>query len=103
MHKVEEFYYPCSEKKGADQLRSSHAADLQLCFRIYAKNRFSHDSTQEILFIIKMGFMAIFQIQELLNGHVHIRDKEYVGKVLEKMIKDGPDKLQVGLFSFLCF
>ena len=71
---------------------------------VYAKNRFSHDypfvRLSEILFIIKMGFMAIFQIQELLNGHVHIRDKEYVGKVLEKMIKDGPDKLQVGHFFF---
>ena len=29
--KVEELYYPCSENKGADQLRE---ADLRLCFRI---------------------------------------------------------------------
>ena len=31
-------YYPCSENKGADQLRGS---DLRLCFA-YAKIRFSH-------------------------------------------------------------
>ena len=27
-------YYPCSENKGADQLRSYCEADLCLCFRI---------------------------------------------------------------------
>ena len=32
--KVEEFYYPCSENKGADQLRSYCEADLRLCFRL---------------------------------------------------------------------
>ena len=36
-----------------------------------------------------------FQIKELLNSHVHIQDKEYVSKVLSKMIEGGPDKLQV--------
>ena len=30
----EELYYPCSENKGADQLRSHCEADLRLCFRI---------------------------------------------------------------------
>ena len=33
--KVEELYYPCSENKGTDQLRSYCEADLHLCFRIY--------------------------------------------------------------------
>ena len=32
---VEELYYPCSENKGADQLRCNREADLRLCFRIY--------------------------------------------------------------------
>ena len=32
--KVEELYYPCSEIKGAYQLRSYCEADLRLCFRI---------------------------------------------------------------------
>ena len=31
---VEEVYYPCSEYKGADQLRGYREADLRLCFRI---------------------------------------------------------------------
>ena len=32
--KVEEWYYLCSENKGADQLRSYCEADLRLSFRI---------------------------------------------------------------------
>ena len=35
----EKLYYPCSEKKGADQLRSYCEADLRLCFHI-GKNLF---------------------------------------------------------------
>ena len=34
---VEGLYYPCSENKGADQLRSNCAADLRLGFRIFKK------------------------------------------------------------------
>ena len=30
----EELYYPCSENKGADQLRGYREADLRLCFRL---------------------------------------------------------------------
>ena len=33
IYKVEELYYPCSENKGADQLRGYREADLRLCFR----------------------------------------------------------------------
>ena len=40
-------YYPCSENKGADQLRGDREADLRLCY-IYAKNRFSHDAAHII-------------------------------------------------------
>ena len=40
--KVEGLYYPCSENKGADQLRGYREADLRLCCRICEK-RFSHD------------------------------------------------------------
>ena len=29
--------YPCSENKGADQLRGHREADLRLCFRICKK------------------------------------------------------------------
>ena len=34
IYKAEELYYPCSENKGVDQLRSNCEADLRLCFRI---------------------------------------------------------------------
>ena len=32
--KEEELYYPCSENKGANQLRGYREADLRLCFRL---------------------------------------------------------------------
>ena len=38
---LEEFYYPCSENKGADQLRGHREADLRLCFRICKNPVFS--------------------------------------------------------------
>ena len=41
IQKVEGLYYPCSENKDADQLRSYCAADLRLCFRIYKNPVFS--------------------------------------------------------------
>ena len=34
IEKEEELYYPSSENKGADQLRSYCEADLRLCFRL---------------------------------------------------------------------
>ena len=40
---VEGLYYPSSENKGADQFCGYREADLRLCFRIYAKHRFSHN------------------------------------------------------------
>ena len=43
----EGLYYPCSENKGADQLRGYREADLRLCFRI-CKVLFSHDAAQLI-------------------------------------------------------
>ena len=41
VQKVEGFYYPCSENKGADQLRGQREADLRLCFRINKNPGFS--------------------------------------------------------------
>ena len=38
--KGEGLYYICSDNKGADQLRGYRAADLRLCFRLYAKKGF---------------------------------------------------------------
>ena len=36
-------YYPCSENKGADQLRGYREADLRLCFRICRLLFFFHE------------------------------------------------------------
>ena len=41
IYEVEGVYYPCSEIKGADQLRGYREADLRLCFRICKKPIFS--------------------------------------------------------------
>ena len=41
IQEVEGLYYPCSENKGADQLRGYREADLRLCFRICKKQFFS--------------------------------------------------------------
>ena len=41
IQKVEGWFYPCSENKGADQLRGDREADLHLCFRIYKNPVFS--------------------------------------------------------------
>ena len=46
IYKEEGLYYICCENKSADQLCGHRAADLRLCFRIYAKSRFSHDTAQ---------------------------------------------------------
>ena len=37
IHEGEGLCYPCSENKGADQLRGYREADLRLCFRICKK------------------------------------------------------------------
>ena len=41
IYEVEGLYYPCSEKKGADQIRGYRDADLRLCFRRCKKPIFS--------------------------------------------------------------
>ena len=40
IQKVDGLYYPCSENKGADQLRGYREAELRLCFRICKKTGF---------------------------------------------------------------
>ena len=49
---MEGLYYPYSENKGADQLRSYCAADLRLCFRKCKKPVFSkRDSVDLLLYV----------------------------------------------------
>ena len=45
---VEGLYYICSENNDPDQLCGFRAADLCLCFHIYAKSVFSHDAAHII-------------------------------------------------------
>ena len=43
-------YYPCSENKGADQLRGYREADLRLCFRLGKKPVFSRCGSYTLLY-----------------------------------------------------
>ena len=44
---MEGLYYPDSENKGADQLRSYCATDLRLCFRLCKKPVFSQRGSMD--------------------------------------------------------
>ena len=46
-------YYPCSENKGADQVRGHRKADLHLCFRICKKPVFSRRDSNDAADIIE--------------------------------------------------
>ena len=48
----ENLYYPCSEIKGADQLRSFFEADLRLCFRIGKNPVFSLCGSKFLKYIL---------------------------------------------------
>ena len=53
----EELYYPCSENKGADQLRGNPEAGLSLCFCICRLLVFTCDGSY-----IKQAFLGSFKI-----------------------------------------
>ena len=55
-------YYPCSENKGADQLRGYREADLRLCFRIGKNPVFSQCGSYVEIFFLKIIFTDIAQI-----------------------------------------
>ena len=67
-------YYPCSENKGADQLRGYREADLRLCFRISKNPVFSrcgsYLSFRSFLrlngmdkLVLKSGINCIFELE----------------------------------------
>ena len=74
--KVDGLYYLCSENKGTDQLCGDRAADLHLCFRIYAKSRFSHDAAHgwavasELL--VAYYRAVISWISRWIKSHIHV-------------------------------
>ena len=55
-------YYPCSENKGADQLRGYPEADLRLCFRICKKLVFSRRGSN--------GYNNILQVNPLVTNRL---------------------------------
>ena len=55
---MEGLYYPCSENKGADQLRGYREADLHLCFCICKKPVFSRYGS----FVLMFSFVCCCQI-----------------------------------------
>ena len=62
----EEVYYPCSENKGADQLRGYREADLRLCFRICRLLVFSRGGS---FIITKTGLCSDFFSFRNLTSH----------------------------------
>ena len=56
-------YYPCSENKGADQLRSYCEADLRLCFRIGNNPVFSRCGSNQINYFSQL--IALWSISKL--------------------------------------
>ena len=53
-------YYPCSENKGADQLRGFREADLRLCFRIGKNPVFSRCGSH-----VTMHFELKFPVMQI--------------------------------------
>ena len=65
-----ELYYPCSENKGADQLRSYCEAGLRLCFLISVICRlFSHDAAQIISDVCCFPLLSFGGFHLKFKGH----------------------------------
>ena len=60
-------YYPCSENKGADQLRGYREADLRLCFRIGKNPVFSRCGSDENEGLYPSVRTYIFAIASILG------------------------------------
>ena len=67
---VEGLYYPYSENKGADQLRSNRAADLRLCFRKCKKQVFSQRGSN--------GLIDQSLIKEMPGQERQIMSKQFI-------------------------
>ena len=59
-------YYPCSENKGADQLRGYREADLRLCFRLCKLLVFSCTGSHSLIcLIILIKFIQFLKVKVL--------------------------------------
>ena len=71
-------YYPCSENKGADQLRGYRKADLRLCFRIGKNPVFSRCGSYLLIVVAKTKeAVVLFQHDrsKMLNRALHHNTK----------------------------
>ena len=74
--KVEGFYYPCSENKGADQLCGYRKAGLRLCFRICKKAGFlitrlifKHEGIKASCFKLPPGLILFASLRHTMFKH----------------------------------
>ena len=65
--KVGEWFYPCSENKGADQLCSYCTADLRLCFRIGENPVFSLRGLNANRVVIQLVYVRMLRLFHRLN------------------------------------
>ena len=66
-------YYPSSENKGADQLRSYCEADLRLCFRIGKNPVFSRCGSFNKIVENDMQFSSVIRVTLCYEKADHIR------------------------------
>ena len=65
IQKEEGLFYPCSENKGADQLRGYREADLRLCFCICKKPVFSERGSFNICEHLRT--QKVFTIDQIID------------------------------------
>ena len=70
-------YYPCSENKGADQLRGYREADLRLCFCLCKLLVFSCTGSNAVKLCSEDWFFRIVDIREENTINTHLADFEY--------------------------
>ena len=73
-------YYPCSENKGADQLRDYREADLRLCFRICRLLVFTRGGSFLTLLSTLLLILHIFYSITLSNGLLMLLTSKIVVK-----------------------
>ena len=67
----EGLYFPCSENKGADQLRGYREAELRLCFRLCKKPVFSRCGSYALSTSqLPWDLLAKEQYDYMINQHV---------------------------------
>ena len=90
--KVEGFYYmyPCSQNKGADQLRGYCEADLRLCFRIY--KWFSNDVAH--IMISTRSHTAVASKTSMSERHSLLGLGSKAKQIIENVLTTSTENLQ---------